>query len=160
MDLELFKKILSNLPTGVMVVTTCYEEKNYGLTVNSFTSLSLDPTLILFCIDKKSGSHKAFIECNSFVVNFLCSKQENFARNFASKSGDKFENIELEKTKYRLPILRDTMGYMVLDKYESFEGGDHHIIIGKVIDSFYDESKKVLGYYNRSFFNSGELNLS
>lgn len=150
-DISQFKNIVSKFPTGIIIMTTNYEEKDFGITINSFTSVSLEPQLILFCIDKMSGSYEAFLKSKSFVANFLTEKQEEIAKLFAIKGIDKFKNISFEKSENQNPILINISAYLELEQYKVFDAGDHDIIIGKVIDGKVLSNENPVCYYNRNF---------
>lgn len=148
---KIFKEIFANMPTGVAVVSTAHENIKYGLTINSFAPVSLEPLLVSFCIDNRSSSLQAFLHCKKIAINFLSSNQEDIALKFASKSDDKFSGVKLIDSSDFLPILSLTMGFMILEKYNSINGGDHTIIIGRVQEFSFDETKKALAYYKRKF---------
>lgn len=148
---KIFKDIFANMPTGVAVVSTVHEDNKYGLTINSFAPVSLKPLLVSFCIDNRSSCHQAFLDCKNIAINFLSSSQEEIALKFASKSVDKFLGVKLKDSLDLPPILSLTMGYMILEKYNAVNGGDHTIIFGKVLESYFDETKKALAYYKRKF---------
>lgn len=152
-DVHGFKKIVTSFPTGVLVMTTSYLGKDYGITINSFASLSLNPPLILFCIDKTAGSYEAFLSCDYFSANFLADSQEDIARKFASKSSNKFENINIVRHG-NIAFLTDTRANMLLKHHKSYDGGDHTIIIGESVSGEVHEERIPLTYYNRKFIKS------
>ena len=86
MNENLFKEICGNYATGVTVITSFYNNTNYGFTANSFTSVSISPFLILFCLNKKANSNKALNIGNHFVVNILSSSQSNICNQFANNN--------------------------------------------------------------------------
>lgn len=143
-----FRNLMGYFATGVTVITTKDEQDNYrGLTVNSFTSLSLDPKQILFCIDKKSSSVDSFKKKRPFVVNILQDQQESLCRHFAKRGEDKFSNIEFSVSAEGVPVVNDNLATIHCSVHEVYEGGDHLIIIGNVNDFSYDETKKPLLFY-------------
>lgn len=148
---QLFKDIVSRFPTGVTVVTTSNSGAHFGLTVNSFASVSLDPPLVLFCINKNAGSYKAFMGSEYFTVNFLSNKQENLARHFASKMEDKFTDIAYYMNANNIPTLDGVLGNIEAKKWAIYDGGDHSIIVGRVISGDVDNSCIALKYYDRKF---------
>ena len=94
MRIEEFKAAVGKYPTGVTVVSTKYNNKFYGFTANSFTSVSLEPALISFCLSIKAVSFDAFLNTRNFVVNVLSNNQADIAVRFASSVPNKFQNIE------------------------------------------------------------------
>jgi len=128
-----FKAALSLFASGVTVVTTRdRDEKLHGLTVSAFCSLSLDPPLILICIDKSTGSHYAFEEGEGFVVNILKEDQEHISNRFASQVADKFRDIEYFTNGRDMPILKGALVNLECRLKSALDGGDHTIFIGEI----------------------------
>lgn len=128
-----FKKALGNYPTGVTVVTTFDKENNpVGLTVNSFASVSLDPLLILWSIDKRSKSLPDFTNSKKFAVNILASDQEKLCFLFSSKEVDRFGQCDWQHSESQLPILANVASVLECETVQEIEAGDHVILIGKV----------------------------
>ena len=146
-----FKKALGNYPTGVTVVTAFDEQNNpMGLTVNSFASVSIDPLLILWSIDKKSGSYEAFLKVNKFAVNILADDQADLCGLFASKVEDRFSQCTWEKTERELPVFPGALSQLECEVDKTIDAGDHIIFIGKVINIL-NEDKNPLLYHRRKF---------
>lgn len=146
-----FKKALGNYPTGVTVVTTFDQANNpVGLTVNSFASVSLDPLLILWSIDKKSGSYPVFIEAERFTVNILADDQADICSLFASKVENRFGQCEWEESARHLPVLSGSLAQLECKTAQQIDAGDHIIFIGEVIH-IHNEDKKPLLYHKRNF---------
>lgn len=147
---EEFKKALGNYPTGVTVVTTFdKEDKPVGLTVNSFASVSIDPLLVLWSIDKKSKSLANFTRAENFAVNILASDQEKLCFLFSSKEVDRFAQCEWRRSENHLPVLANTASVLECETVQQIEAGDHIILIGKVRDiKNYD--KAPLLYHQRN----------
>ena len=147
---EEFKKALGNYPTGVTVVTTFDKEnKPIGLTVNSFASVSLDPLLILWSIDKKSKSLEDFMSTEKFAVNILASDQEKICFLFSSKEVDRFAQCEWQRSANNLPILANTASILECKNVQQIEAGDHVILIGQVTNIL-NADKAPLLYHQRS----------
>ena len=128
-----FRTALGRFASGVTVVTTRdAEHKPQGLTVSAFTSLSLDPPLVLICIDNKSGSHSAFLKSGAFVVNLLADDQESLSRHFASKTPDKFAGVVYREGINRMPVLEGALANLECRLVRAHEGGDHTIFIGEI----------------------------
>lgn len=142
---------MGNYPTGVTVVTMMDEEGTpLGLTVNSFSSVSLDPLLILWCIDKRVSSYGKFVNATHFAVNILASDQGDICSLFATKGTDRFSQCEWSTSQYRLPILQGVAGVLQCKTYQKVEAGDHMILIGEVVD-LADYGKEPLLYHKRKF---------
>lgn len=143
-----FKLALGNYPTGVTVVTTCHEKNPIGLTVNSFTSVSIDPLLILWSLDKKSQLHPYFMSAEKFAVNILASDQEQLCTLFASKVPDRFAQAKWSTSSLGLPILHDTAAILQCKSFQQIDAGDHTIFIGQVLD-ITNSQKEPLLYHRR-----------
>ncbi len=135
--------------TGVTVVSTVNGSGEFfGLTANSFTSLSLDPPLVLFCLDYKALSFDTFRETSHFVVNVLGEDQEELSAHFARSSVDKWNGVDYETWRTGCPVLLDSIAVLECLTVARHEGGDHLIIIGQVERIRYDESEtKPLLYF-------------
>lgn len=147
---QAFRKALGNYPTGVTVVTTFNENQEpIGLTVNSFASVSLDPLLILWSIDKKSKSYNEFMKTKKFAVNILASDQQDLCNLFSSKVENRFSQCKWQKSVQRLPILDDTLSALECETVQQVDAGDHTIIIGHVINIKNSEKEPLL-YHRRN----------
>ncbi len=142
---EEFKNALSRFASGVTVVTTKDADGDlHGLTVSAFCSVSLEPPLILICIDKKTGSHHAFEESGTFVVNILSEDQEHLSNHFAGPIPDKFTEIEHETNGNDLPIIKNALVNLECELEHSYDGGDHTIFVGRVKKSKVFDGKPLL----------------
>lgn len=149
---KLFRDIMGNYPTGVTIVTAVTEDGTpVGLTVNSFASVSLDPQLLLWSIDHKVSSIKAFTSGGKFAVHVLAGEQQEVCGTFASRVEDRFAACEWEMSDNGLPIIKDTFGVFECETFQTVEAGDHTIIIGKVIDLQIDKEKEPMLYHRRVF---------
>ena len=132
-DKQLFRRAMGHFATGITVVTTQDETgRCWGMTANAFSSLSLEPALVLICIDKRAGSYEAFCAASHFCVNFLSAEQQAVSNHFASQLEDKFAAIEFAEGICGAPVLAGTIGYVECSRYEILPGGDHVILTGKV----------------------------
>ncbi|WP_200801648.1 flavin reductase family protein [Bacillus sinesaloumensis] len=142
---------MGNYPTGVTVVTTTDENGvPLGLTVNSFASVSLDPLLILWSIDKRVSTYDIFTKTDKFAVHVLAGDQADICALFASKGTDRFGNCEWEMSDNNLPILKGAAGVLHCKTIKTVEAGDHMILIGEVV-KVENDSKPPLLYHNRKF---------
>lgn len=153
-DTESFKTIMSKFATGVTVVTTSVDGENHGMTVNSFCSVSLSPRLILICIEKSAETREKIARSETFAVNFLTDRQLDISERFADPaltSQTRFKNLRIIKSTSGTPLLTETMGYIDCKKYNTFEGGDHTIFLGEVIEIFVSKNNSPLLYFNREY---------
>ena len=119
--------------TGITVLTTKDDEGNpRGMTANSFTSVSLDPPLLLVCVGKSASSFSAFNTTGSFAVNFLHEGQVDVSAIFASKRPDKFQSVTHDRVHTGAPILTDSLTWFDCTVHNRVDAGDHVILIGQV----------------------------
>lgn len=130
-----FRKTLGLFPTGVTVVTAPQGEgQDVGITISSFTSVSLNPPQILFCLSKYSKSFPAFKESSYFAVNILNADQSHIADSFAKHIPTKDRKLKVYRHEETgCLLLWDALGHVVCERGPIYEGGDHHIILGTVI---------------------------
>jgi len=132
-DAKDFRRALSQFPTGVTVITTTDAEGNpIGVTASSFNSVSMDPTLVLWSIDKGANSLEAFEKAEYFAVNVLASDQVSTSNNFASRGEDKFANAQYSAGLGDAPILNHYAAQFECKTWAVYEGGDHLILVGEV----------------------------
>ena len=128
-----FRNALSCFASGVSIVTTRDASgKWYGITVSAFCSVSLDPPLVLICIEKTAASHYAFTESNTFVVNILHESQTDLSERFAAPASDKFEDIAVSPGIEGIPVLIDALANLECRLRQICNGGDHSIFVGEV----------------------------
>ena len=154
MRIEEFKAAVGKYPTGVTVVSTKYNNKFYGFTANSFTSVSLEPALISFCLSIKAVSFDAFLNTRNFVVNVLSSNQADIAARFASSVPNKFQNIDFIENSFGVPLISNVLSSIECETYKQIESGDHYIFIGKVLKVQINrdlDAKPPLIYYGKSY---------
>ncbi len=146
-----YRQVMGNYPTGVTVVTALNDsEQPIGLTVNSFASVSLDPLLILWSIDKNVGTYEEFLKTDRFAVNILASHQGDLCTLFATRGEDRFAKCEWEQSALNLPVLSNTLAVLQCKTYRQVDAGDHMILIGEVVD-IQNADKEPLLYHQRKF---------
>jgi len=133
---QLFKEVMGNYPSGVTVVTTVDADgQPVGLTANSFVSVSIEPLLVLWCIDKRSGSLQAFEQSDYFAVNILAADQDTACWTFASRTEpDRFSKYDWKWSDKKVPLLEGSFATFECEKHQVVDAGDHYILIGKVIE--------------------------
>ena len=149
-----FRRVLSHFATGVTIVTTCDKAAvPTGLTVSAFTSLSLDPPLILVCVDHKAQSYPALRDSACFAVNVLTTGQEAASRRFAStRTVDKFNGVPYQLSDLGLPLLDEALVCLECAKVGAHVEGDHTIFVGRVERTRVNEGDPLVYYrgeYNR-----------
>ncbi|QQS40537.1 MAG: flavin reductase family protein [Acidobacteriota bacterium] len=142
-----FRNALATFASGVTVVTAAAADgKLYGLTVSAFCSVSLDPPLVLICIEKTARCHEAFKESGKIVVNVLAEDQRHVSERFATQMDDKFEGIEYSLNDAGTPVLEGAATVLECAVRESLDGGDHTIFILEVEDTEVGISRPLLYY--------------
>jgi flavin reductase (DIM6/NTAB) family NADH-FMN oxidoreductase RutF len=139
--------VLGRFPSGVTVVTTRDGDgADQGMTVSAFCSLSLEPPLVLICIEKTASVHAALTAADGFVVNILSAAQEQLARRFAIVDIDRFEGVGFSRSADGYAILDDVLSVIECRRHALHDGGDHTIIIGEVDASRVEPGAPLLYY--------------
>ena len=146
-DNTALKKAFGSFATGVAVATS----HSSGFTINSFSSLSLSPPLIIFNIYKTETDHVDFLKNNSFVINFLSREQEDVSRLFATKDPEKVNKTQYSISDNKNIILSDTLGHIELSVFQQIDIADHVLVIGQVQNLKTDDNKKPLIYYRSKY---------
>jgi Kef-type K+ transport system membrane component KefB/flavin reductase (DIM6/NTAB) family NADH-FMN oxidoreductase RutF len=132
-DTARLRAVLGRFATGVAVITTTGPDgQPIGMTVNSFSSVSLDPPLVLFCVSRRSRLHPVFTEAAAFAVNVLKDSQQAVSRLFARPGLDRFGSIQRDEGSNGAPLLRDTLARIECTTERVMAAGDHDIVIGRV----------------------------
>jgi flavin reductase (DIM6/NTAB) family NADH-FMN oxidoreductase RutF len=132
-DPRSFRDALGCFATGVTVVTArARNGRPFGVTVNSFSSVSLDPPLVLWSLSAHSMTYSAFVEASHFAVHVLCEGQESHCRQFARSGIDRFDGIKLNEGIGGVPIVPDVAALFECRSLYRYWGGDHVIFIGRV----------------------------
>ncbi len=129
-----FRDTVGCFATGITIITTIEADGTpIGLTANSFTSLSLDPPMVLFCLDQNVASFDAFQAGGHFAVNILSSAQQDLSSRFAKSGPDKWDGVTFDTWDTGSPILPGCLASMECTVSSISEGGDHVIVIGEVV---------------------------
>ncbi|PID20260.1 oxidoreductase [Sporosarcina sp. P3] len=148
MDSREFRNTLGNFATGVTVITTTTDKgEKIGLTANAFSSVSLDPPLVLVCIDKKSSSLQTLKKDIPFAINILQKEQEEECWRFAKRADDKFVGASYTLSEDRVPLLNGNLATIECNVAEVIEGGDHYIVTGYVKNASYDATAEPLLFF-------------
>jgi flavin reductase (DIM6/NTAB) family NADH-FMN oxidoreductase RutF len=136
-DVAGYRKLIGHFATGVTVITTANGGLLHGMTANAITSVSLDPLLLLVCVDREAHAYEQLLQSKRFGVNILAEEQEDVSRLFATK-GDP-EQGRLRGAEFHLagggtPVLEGSLAHIECDVADQFKAGDHTIFIGAVLD--------------------------
>lgn len=150
-DTRAFRNALGNFPTGVCVITA-YGDASHppiGITVNSFTSVSLDPPMVLWCLDKKSDRYKIFTNAKHFTVNMLAADHQDISSRLAKQGEHKLDGVKLFDTRSGPPGIQEALSTFECETAAIHEGGDHAIIVGKVTDFHTHDSPPLVFFRGR-----------
>lgn len=148
-DSKDFRRALGKFPTGVTIMTTRDADGNpIGMTASSFNTLSMDPALVLWSIEKSAYSLDAFSKGKGFAINVLRSHQLDLSNGFARRGEDKFAGVDSRNCSNGAPLLQDTAAWFACTTWEVYEGGDHFIIVGQVTEYGYEDNVSSLVFQN------------
>lgn len=147
-----YRKALSCFATGVTVVTAQWQDQDWGMTCNSFASVSLEPRLVLWSIRKAASSLEAFTQSGGFTVNVLSNQQEAIARQFATGDmASRFSGVPVQRQASQRQRLTDAMAWFDCQLHQLVDAGDHHIVIGQVNEFGWHEDAQALGFCRSRF---------
>lgn len=149
LDTRDFRRALGKFATGVTVITTRDGDgEHVGVTASSFNTVSMDPPLILWSIDKGAYSLPAYKEADYFVVNVLGNDQVEISNRFASRGKDKFAGIATEEGLGGAAKVENAAAHLECRTWSVYEGGDHLIIVGEVVRYAYRDAGSALVFHN------------
>ena len=146
-----FRDVLGRFCTGVTVVTSMSDGQPVGMTCQSFTSVSLDPPLVLFCAAKTSRAWPLIQRAGFFCVNLLSHDQLELSNGFASKGADKFAGVTWRPSETGAPLLEGVLGWVDCTVYAVHEAGDHYVVVGRVIDLGVEDAPHPLLFYKGQY---------
>lgn len=145
-----FRRALGQFATGVTVVTArASDGRKIGVTVNSFSSVSLNPPLILWSLARQAPSFSDFTNCTHFAVNVLEVKQHHLSRQFSTPLPDKFAGVDFAEGKAGVPIVSGAIAQFVCRKVKLYDGGDHVILLGEVEEYKYNDGEPLVFHSGR-----------
>ena len=146
-DQSLFRRTMSRFASGVTVVTARRSNgEPCGLTVSSFTSLSLNPPLILVCVDLRAATHSVLTQAERFAVNILAEDQADVSQRFAMHDVEKFPAGSFRLSEHGIPLLHGALAQIECRMHQQLPGGDHTIFVGEVEQSSVREGAPLLYY--------------
>ena len=153
-DLQGFKDAMSQMATGVTIVSSFFEDTNFGMTVSSFTSVSLHPPLVSICIDKRVVICSIIQNAKRFAVNILSHEQTELGQVFSTPNIDmtqRFQNGTWTKLSTASPVLQDSLAWIDCSLYAAHDIGDHLIFIGEVQSCHAQKKGTPAIYYQRQW---------
>ena len=158
LDAKKLRSAFGRYMTGVTVVTAKAQDGSHvGFTANSFTSVSLNPPLLLVCPGNHLSSIDVFRGAEHFAVNILAEDQESVSNSFASSKGDRFAETEWAEDTFGSPLIEGVSAHFSCSTFQRIEAGDHIILIGQV-EAFQDGQANGLGYSSSGYFNLNAQN--
>jgi flavin reductase (DIM6/NTAB) family NADH-FMN oxidoreductase RutF len=154
LDPQLFKNAMSQFASGVTVVTTEHEGQKFGMTVAAFSSVSLDPPLVLVCLANSASAREPLVAAKRFAVHILAADQATLGARFAGmlKSiRDRFDGVAVGTAVTGSPILGDCLAWLDCRLVHAYPGGDHTICVGEVVAASVDPSRDALLHYRRNW---------
>jgi flavin reductase (DIM6/NTAB) family NADH-FMN oxidoreductase RutF len=156
-DMRDFRNALGMFPTGVAVVTAQGDKGTFvGLTVNSFSSLSLDPPLVLWSLYSRSPSMRTFERASHFAINILSEDQLDISRRFATPGANKFAHLDIAGGLGAAPLIQGCAAHIECRAHAQHLGGDHLLFIGHVERYSYDPSKRPLVFHGGRYRTAGD----
>lgn len=150
-DPRRFREVCGQYATGVAVVTASGGQgRHIGVTVNSFTSVSLEPPLVQFSLDRKASVFPIFTTTDHFVINVLSTGQRQLSSRFALRS-DGFEEVTVAVGAYGCPVIGGCLANIECEKFAVYDGGDHVIILGRVMELHCAPANEPLLFFRGSY---------
>ncbi len=149
------KQVMRRVPYPVTIVTAAFEGSMRGITIGSFTSLSLDPPLICFNVGRESQMHDFISKANHFAVHVPHHKQEYLCNLFAKsdmKDNEQFEKVNFELHDLGVPLIKNVCSILICKSDSIVEAGDHSLIIGEIIEVIQYRDDPAILYYNGSYY--------
>ena len=150
-DPATYRTVLGHFATGVVIVSAIDGEEPVGMACNSFTSVSLEPPLVLFCAAKSSTTWPRIKAAGKWAANILDDDGEEICRLFAQKGADRFAHISYTPGRTGSPILDDALAFVDCETLVEHDAGDHVIVVGRVVELGYQHEGKPLLFYRGGY---------
>ena len=155
-DLDLMKQVNRQFVTGVTVVTAMDGELPRGLAVNAFSSISLEPPMVMVCVQRTSSTYECLFRASHLAINILSTDQLDVVTRFASKSPDKFSDVDWRPGRFGSPLIERSSAQMEVQIRERLQASTHTIFIGRVVDAAVSDRHPMV-YSAGRFFDGGAL---
>ena len=150
-DIATFRTVLGHFATGVALITAMDGDEPVGMACNSFTSVSLDPPLVLFCAAKASSTWPRMQPAQAFAANVLGEDGEELCRLFATKGADRFKHLAWSSYRTGSPVIHDALAFVDCVTEAEHDAGDHVIVVGRVVELGYASEGKPLLFYRGGY---------
>jgi flavin reductase (DIM6/NTAB) family NADH-FMN oxidoreductase RutF len=131
-DQQSFREAVGHFTTGVAVITTLHRGTRFGVTASAVTSLSLDPPMILVCLNRRLATRDALVEARHFAVNVLAEDQAGLALQFATRAPDKFAGVRLVEGAHGVPLLADALAHLQCTVADPVDAATHTVFLAEV----------------------------
>ena len=155
LDSEKLRQAMRAWTTGVAIVTSIYEGQQYGMTVNSFTSISLEPPLISVTLKRLTHTHDLVVKSGMFSVTILTAAQKELSDRFAGKMLNiinRFDGVQTETVSLDAPVFKDGMAYFDCHVLSSMPVGENRLFVAEVVDARGNGEGDPLVYHNREYW--------
>ena len=162
LDSEKLRRAMRAWTTGVAIVTSIYEDQQYGMTVNSFTSVSLEPPLISVALRQLTHTHELVVKSGMFSITILGAAQKELSDRFAGKLPNltnRFDGVQTETISLDSPVFKDGMAYFDCRVVNSIPVGENTLFVAEVLDARGEGEGEPLVYHNREFWRLTSLSL-
>lgn len=150
LDPATFRSVLGRLASGVSVITMPGTDgQNHGITVTALCSVSLEPPLLLACVDHTATVYPHLVAATHFAVNLLTREQEALSRQFAETLDNRFDGVAFERSASGVPLLDDALAHIECAMWAQYDGGDHTIFVGRIERAAAREGHPLLYYRGR-----------
>ncbi|UNK45648.1 flavin reductase [Arthrobacter sulfonylureivorans] len=150
-DQDVFRQVVGHFASGVAVITTAHEGRLYGTTASAVSSLSMEPPMMLMCLNQSSSTHDAVAQAGLYAINILAEDQRDLAMKFGRKGGDKFDGVSFRLSEHGgVPILDGVIAAITCIVDETPRGGTHSVFFGRVVDAESSHGEP-LAYYRGAF---------
>ena len=149
-DVATYRKVIGAFATGVTIVTTEVDGRYHGFTANAVASVSLDPLLLLVCVDKRAHAHRELASARSFGVNVLTDRQQELSNLFATSgepSAEGLRGVAFTRGASGAPLIDGALAALECETYRALDAGDHTIYLGRVVEGAIDTAAAPLLYY-------------
>jgi 3-hydroxy-9,10-secoandrosta-1,3,5(10)-triene-9,17-dione monooxygenase reductase component len=150
-DPATYRTVLGHFATGVALVTAADGDEPVGMACNSFTSVSLEPPLVLFCAAKSSTTWPRIQAAAKWAANILAEDGEEVCRLFAQKGADRFAHVAYTTSRSGAPILDRALAFVDCETVAEHDAGDHVVVVGKVLELGYAPEGKPLLFYRGGY---------
>jgi 3-hydroxy-9,10-secoandrosta-1,3,5(10)-triene-9,17-dione monooxygenase reductase component len=150
-DAAALRTVLGHFATGVAIITAVDGDEPVGMACNSFTSVSLDPQLVLFCAAKSSSTWPRIQSAQKWAANILAEDGEEVCRLFAQKGADRFAHIPYTTGRTGAPVLDDAIAFVDCETVAEHDAGDHVIVVGRVLELGYAAEGRPLLFYRGGY---------